>query len=188
MKKLFVYITILTIFSFSGCTKPERMLKEEETVDYTSFLRDIYKNKASNEDLEFLEKDLDDNGVSELVIAKNGVNITVYTFSDTIVEIGSHDFQTGTTRLFFSDNSSYPGIFFYFASGGLDHYGYITIKDNKLMYEKLWNEDYSGISKELGSSRERIEEFSADKQLINESRKVYKENKDLPFQKLQPKT
>jgi hypothetical protein len=51
------------------------------------------------------------------------------------------------------------------------------------VYEELWNEDYSGISKELGIIRDRIEEFSADKQLISESRKAYEENKDLPFQR-----
>ncbi len=187
MKKMLVYLAILAIFSFSGCGKTERTLKEEAKVDYTTFLSDLYDNKSSNDDLDFSIKDLDNNGIPELVIAKNGMNnITVYTYNDIVVEVGNHNFASGTTRLFSTDNSSYPGMFFYFASGGLDHYGYITIKDNKLMYEDLWNEDYSGISKELGISRKRIEEFSADKQLINESRKVYKENNDLPFQKLQP--
>lgn len=185
MKNLLVYL-ILTILLFFGCGKTERVLKEEGKVDYTTFLSNLYENKSSNEELEFSIKDLDNNGIPELIIAKDGVNITVYTFKDTVVEVGSHYFATGTTRLFFTDNSSYPGMFFYFVGGGLDHYGYITIKDNKLMYEELWNEDYSGISKELGISRKRIEEFSADKQLIKESRKVYKENNDLPFQKLQP--
>lgn len=187
MKKLLLYLVILTMLLFSGCGKTERVLKEEGKVDYTTFLNDLYENKFSNEELESSIKDLDNNGIPELVIAKNGANnITVYTFIDTVVEVGNHNFATGTTRLFFTDNSSYPGMFFYFAGGGLNHYGYITIKDNKLMYEELWNEDYSGISKELGISRQRIEEFSADKQLINESRKVYKENNDLLFQKLQP--
>lgn len=187
MKKLLVYLTILAIFSFSGYGKTERTLKEEGEVYYTTFLSDLYDNKSFDEELDFSIKDLDNNGIPELIIAKNGVNnITVYTFNNTVVEVGNHNFATGTTRLFFTDNPSYPGMFFYFASGGLDCYGYITIKDNKLMYEELWNEDYSGISKELGISRKRIEEFSADKQLINESRKVYKENNDLPFQKLQP--
>jgi len=187
MKKLLVYLIILVIFLFSSCGKTERTLKEEGKVDYTTFLSDLYDNKYSNEELDFCIKDLDNNDIPELIIAKNGVNnITVYTYNDTVVEVGNHNFATGTTRLFFTDNSSYSGMFFYFASGGLDHYGYITIKDNKLMYEELWNEDYSGISKELGISRERIEEFSVDKQLIDESRKVYKANNDLPFQKLQP--
>lgn len=187
MKKLLVYLTILTILLFSGCGKTERVLKEDGKVDYTTFLSGLYENKSSNEELDFSIKDLDHNGIFELIIAKNGVNnIAVYTFNNTVVEVGNINFATGTTRLFFTDNSSYPGMFYYYAGGGLDHYGYITIKDNKLMREELWNEDYSGISKELGISRKRIEEISADKQLINESRKFYKENNDLPFQKLQP--
>jgi hypothetical protein len=169
MKKLLVYHTILAILLFCGCSKTERVLKEEGKVDYTTFLSDLYKNKSSNEELDYSIKDLDNSGIPELIIAKNGVsNISVYTFNDTVVEVGNHNFETGTTRLFYTDNSSYPGIFSYSVGGGLDHYGYITIKDNKLMYEELWNEDYSGISKELGISRNRIEEFSADKQLINE--------------------
>lgn len=187
MKKLLVYITLLAMLLLSGCGKTEMVIKEKGRVDYTSFLSDLYDNKSDNEELGFSIKDLDNNGIPELIISKNGVsNITVYTFNDTVVEVGNHFFETATTRLFFSDNSSYPGMFFYFAGGGLDHYGYITIKDNKLMYEELWNEDYSEISKDLGISRNRIEEFSADKQLIEESRKVYEENNDLPFQKLQP--
>lgn len=187
MKKLIVYLSVLAIFLFSGCGKTERILIDKGKVDYKTFLSDLYDNKSSNEEIDFSIKDLDDNGIPELVIARNGLNnITVYTYNDTVVEVGNHDFASGTTRLFFTDNPSYPGIFFYFASGGLDHYGYLTIKDNKLMYEELWNEDYSGISKELGISRERIEEISADKQLIYESRKVYKENNDFLFQKLHP--
>lgn len=186
MKKLLVYFSVLAIFLISGCGKTESTLKEEGKVDYTTFLSGLYDNKSSSEELYFSIRDLDNNGIPELVIERNGVNITVYTYNYTVVEVGNHDFASGTTRLFFTDNPSYPGIFFYFAGGGLDHYGYLTIKDNKLMYEELWNEDYSGISKELGISREKIEEFSADKQIINESRKVYKENNDLPFQKLHP--
>jgi len=186
MKKLLVYFSVLAIFLISGCGKTESTLKEEGKVDYTTFLSGLYDNKSSSEELYFSIRDLDNNGIPELVIERNGVNITVYTYNDTVVEVGNHDFASGTTRLFFTDNPSYPGIFFYFAGGGLDHYGYLTIKDNKLMYKELWNEDYSGISKELGISREKIEEFSADKQIINESRKVYKENNDLPFQKLHP--
>lgn len=114
------------------------------------------------------------------------MNITVYTIDDTVVEVGDHNLVTGTTRLLFSDNPSYPGIFSLFVSGGLEHYGYITIKDKNLIYEELWNEDYSGVSNELGLERERIEEISGNKQLIEESRKAYEENKNLLFQKLQP--
>ena len=186
MNKLFVYITVLSLFCLTNCAKTESIFKQEREIDYTAFLSDLYENKSFDEEFEFFIKDLDNNSIPELIIAKNGINsIDVYTFNDKVVELGNHYFETATTRLFSSDNSSYPGIFCYFEGGGLDHYGYITIKDNKLVYEELWNEDYSGISKELGISRERIKEISTDKQLINESNKVYKENSDLSFQRLE---
>jgi hypothetical protein len=187
MKKLLIYITVLIMLLFTGCDNVEGIIKEEGIVDYTAFLNDLYENKTSDEELYFSIKDLDNNGVLELVVKKDGANMAVYTINnDIIVEVGNHNFLSGTTRLFFSNNPSYPGIFSYFVSGGLEHYGYITIKDDELMYEELWNEDYSGVSKELGLSRDRIEESSDDKQLIEESRRVYEENNDLPFQKLQP--
>jgi hypothetical protein len=62
----------------------------------------------------------------------------------------------------------------------------MTVNGNKLIDDELWNEDYSGISNELGIDRERIEELSADKQLIKESKTAYQENNDLSFQKLHP--
>lgn len=154
--------------------------------DYSAFLNHLYNNKPSGDELFFLIKDLDNNGIPELIISKNGTSITIYTLNSKIIEAGKHNFETGTARLFYSDNPSYPGIFFYFAGGGMNHHGYISIRNNKLIYEELWNEDYSGISKELKISRKRIEELSSDRSLINESRKVYKESNDLPFKKLQP--
>lgn len=188
MKGLFVYTMLIILFLLSSCSKAENMLKGEKEFDYAAFLISLYENKSPDEELDFFIKDLDNNEVSELIVAKNGISyITVYTFNDKVVELGNHNFETGTARLFSSDNSSYPGIFSYFEGGGLDHYGYLSIKDNKLVYEELWNEDYSGISGELGISRERIEEISTDKKLINESIRLYKENKDLPFQSLNRK-
>jgi|GEM_PF-1211795 len=184
MKELLAYLTILAILLFNGCSKIESAMNQEEKVDYTAFLSHLYRDKSLDGEIEYDIRDLDNNSIPELIIARNGVNnITVYSFTDSIIEVGNYNFETGTTRLFNSDNSLYPGIFSYYSGGGLNHYGYLTIKDNKLVYEELWNEDYSGISEELGIERNKIEELSTDKQLIFESRRVYKENKDMSFQK-----
>ena len=86
------------------------------------------------------------------------------------------DFATGTTRFFSSDKTDYPGIFYFYVSGGLNHYGYMNIREKKLNIQELWNEDYSGISKEMGEKRDVIEEFSDDKKLIEESRTLYNNN------------
>ena len=48
----------------------------------------------------------------------------------------------------------------------------------------MWDEDYSGISKEIGETRDVIEEFSEDKGLIEESKNLYNSNADLVFDKV----
>ena len=128
----------------------------------------------------FTLKDLDNNGTPKLVIMTNWMNVAVYTFNDGLIKIGSQNFATGTTRLFFSDNPAYSGIFTFFVGGGLAHYGYMSIKDNQLIYEELWNEAYSGYYIE-NEGRNRIEEFSNDKGLVNESKIVYSAGNDIEW-------
>lgn len=48
----------------------------------------------------------------------------------------------------------------------------------------MWNEDYSGIYKEMGEEREVIEKFSDDDKIIKESRDLYNNNCDLTFIKM----
>lgn len=79
---------------------------------------------------------------------------------------------------------NYPGIFYFYADGGLNYYGYMNIQKEKLAIETLWNEDYSGISKEIGEKREKIKELSNDKKLIEESKNLYKANSDIEFMKI----
>ncbi|MBD9201590.1 MAG: hypothetical protein EGQ18_00350 [Eubacterium ventriosum] len=79
---------------------------------------------------------------------------------------------------------NYPGIFYFYVSGGLNHYGYINIQDKELNIQELWNEDYSGIYKEMGEEREVIEKFSDDDKIIKESRDLYNNNCDLTFIKM----
>ena len=185
------FLCILSLFPLNGCNKMEFPLEEDSQGDewkvaYTKFLSDFYEKKNAEDIFHFSIKDLDNDSTPELIVLKNDLKVSVYTFNETVVKVGDHDFITGTTRLLFSDNPSYPGILYFHVGGGLEHYGYMAIKDNKLVNEELWNEDYSGISKELGEKRERIEEHSKDKQLIEESRKAYKNNSEWPFQELHP--
>ena len=158
---------------------------EKWEITYRAFLRELYKNEHSDDILEFSYRDLNDNEVPELIVRRGGVDITVYSYGNTLTEIGNYDFKTGTTKLFFSKNPLYPGMFCFFVGGGLEHYGYVTIKDNELIVEELWNEDYSGISSELGIIRNRIEELSTDKQLIEESRIAYVNNNEIEWTPLE---
>jgi len=153
--------------------------------NYAAFLKDSQEKGSFNTfkdpdrshvrviSLGFLNKDIDGDGVPELIVFQNGTVMTVYTFDGTVKEVGVLQFVTGTERFFHSNNPSYPGIFEFHLGGGLERYGYITIKDNQLIHEELWNEDYSGWREN------RIEELSDDKALIRESKIVYVENNDI---------
>ena len=128
-------------------------------------------------------KDLDGDAIPELIV-KEKLKLTVYRQNKEIEEVGSYNFATGTTRLFSSESMNYPGIFYFYVSGGLNHYEYINIQDKELNIQELWNEDYSGIYKEMGEEREVIEKFSDDDKIIKESRDLYNNNCDLTFIKM----
>lgn len=193
-------LAVMTV-TLAGCghnasTKSNQTKEEKEdnmtskgqwTDSYRSFLGELYEKKDSKETLEFAAKDLDSNDIPELIVSKDGLcNITVYSFDEEVRKIGSCDYETGTTRLLFSDEKTYPGIFTYYVSGGLEHYGYITLNDSQLAEEKLWDSDYSGISKALDEERGKIKELSKDKELIQESKLVYEKNQDMSFAEVHP--
>ncbi len=191
---------------FTGCASNQQGSKDnnaedvsEEAVDeadakegwqnaYETFLEAFYKKNKENSHTiyEFSVRDLDASGVPELIILKNGLKVTIYTYKDTVVKVGRNDFGSGTTRFLVSDNPSCPGIFIYSVGGGYEWYRYLTLEKNQLKQEKLWNKDYSGISKILGKKRKKIKETSKDKQLIQESKDAYRENNRLLVKTLQP--
>jgi len=201
MKKL-ALICLCLILILSGCqtTKPSEDLSSEpvseevvsetslkdnydygyvnypETYDtntwqgaYKKFLKENYYENTDT--LQFALRDFNDDETPELLI-KHELEITVYTFDKKVIKIDSYDYVTGTTKLFLSDNPKYPGIFSFTVGGGMYHHGYLILKDNKLVWEELWNEDYSNVSSHLELDRDIIVELSDDKQLIAESRKV----------------
>lgn len=155
---------------------------------YASFLDGLYNNNTlpDEKDFEFAILDLDKDGTDELIVVSGGSDLSVYTFKDSVVEVGHHDFVTGTTKFFVSSNIEYSGIFCFSVDGGYEWHRYIGIEDNLLKIEDLWNEDCSGISEVLGDKRDRIKEFSSDKALIQESKKVYEENQVLVLKDMIP--
>lgn len=156
---------------------------------YTEFLDDLSSKKNFKKNIFcFAIRDIDGDDVPELLIKKNGLIVTIYTCHNELVKIGRHNFRTGTTRFLVSDDSSCPGIFIYSVGGGYEWYRYMTVQDGKLVFEDLWNKDFSGISKILGEKRGKIEKTSSDEKLIAESKKVYKENRDLSFKKILPRS
>lgn len=202
---LLITILMITMLLFIGCEKNNNTPDKSWEVAYKEFLKELYIDSFENKDsdiyknenyylyeddpyeiIQFALKDLDNNGIPELIITKYGPNLTVYSYKEKVVEVGAAEFGTGTTRLLFSGNPSYSGIFSFLVGGGYEHYGYLSFSDNKLHNEELWNDDYSGISKELDKKRNKIEELSDDKLLIEESKVVYENNNDLLFHNLHP--
>ena len=144
------------------------------TPAYESLLENLKSNQSH---LYYYTKDINGNGVADLLILEN-TKLSVYTYEKSVKLIGEQDFLTGTVRFFSSDNINYPGIFYYTVGGGVDHYGYMTIKDKKLSFENLWEENYAT---EPQDSINRIKELSLNKDLISESKKLYNKNADIKF-------
>lgn len=166
MKKIVACFTLLTLLiTFASC--------KEEKPSYSAFIEEL---KTKNPDLHYIIKDIDNNSSDELIVLKNTA-ITVYTSSDKITKLDSHDFYTGTTRLFLSDKKDFPGIFYFCCGGGVNHFGVVNIENNKLVSSQIFEEDYSGILGEKG----KIYELCENKALIEESKRLYNENKDIKF-------
>ncbi len=160
--------------------QPEGVAMQEEwKAAYETKLDELYNKKKKW--LQYSVRDLDGNGVPELLF-KNQMKVTIYSYEQGLQKIGAYDFASGTTMFLTTDHASYPGILYFWVGGGMEHYGYLMIKDQSLHREELWNEDYSGISKELGEDRERIMEISEDAVLIQESKKAYEGRNELQFQ------
>lgn len=126
-------------------------------------------------------KDIDGNGIDELCV-KHQSEIKIYTFSnEKLTEIGSHDFSTGTLRIFSSEDSDYPGIFCFTAGGSAEHYKYLTIKDNELSLEYIWRDQFA--FEEMGYPERTDIEYTTDKAMIEESKYLYDNNKDVEMLK-----
>ena len=152
---------------YSGNEDPKNLYGREDW--------DYYDRHSDTMEFYFALKDLDNDGIPELLILNSLVNVAVYTFNDELVKVGNRNYLTGTMRFLYSNNPSYPGIFYFSVGGGLYHYGYMTVKDKEFIYEELWNEDYSGWREN------RIEELSKDKGLIKESKNVYSKGNDIEW-------
>lgn len=163
--------------------------QEEWKKAYEEKLDEIYEQKKDGVWHYYTVRDLDGNGVPELILRRpgktTGTKITVYSYEQGIKKIGKYHFIGGTTVLLVTEHPSYPGIIYFHVGGGLERYDYLSMVDQTLHMEELWNEDYSGISEELGYDRERILEISEDATLIQESKKAYEARNELLFQELE---
>ena len=149
---------------------------------YEVFLSKIRKD--AKEDYYYALKDMDGDGTEELLLHTPAkMTLSIYTFTDRVVKVGSNDFWTGTLRLLHTADPDYPGIIWFDVGGGMDHYGYITVKDGQMTMEPLWDYNYSGIAPEGEESEESIE-YSEDKRLIEVSKQAYENDTDIEFKSI----
>jgi len=138
---------------------------------FTEFL----KEKSQNGSIDYFITDFYGDGTKELILVEN-TTLSIYTYNNEKVSlIGKNDFVTGTFRLFPSDNEKRGGVFYFYASGGQNHYGYLETKENKLELNELLIEDYSGV----GGTSGKVTEISNDKDLISECKKAYENGCDI---------
>ena len=134
-------LVLLTIPMLFGCQDKQNQLSDTTSADanvqeaYRNFLLKLYEQDPTKNTNTFLIRDLDGNGVEELIYRHQALEVTFYTYDNGVKKVDCFDFETGTTRFFVSDNPAYPGLFEFHIGGGLERYNYVTIKDNALIFE-----------------------------------------------------
>lgn len=117
----------------------------------SAYIEHLKKLPAPSDNLgysTFGMRDLDKNGIPELLIIQQDSNalnaiLTVYSYDSDIYKIGDY---SNPKKLFlggfrFSNNPDIPGLFECWWGSGVEHYGYIYVKDRKLFYEYLYYDD-----------------------------------------------
>lgn len=184
---VFILFALGTIFCSLNHYLETKKNKNSDTIKYKTSKEMInyYKNNYNVERMMYLLKDIDaDNNID--LIAIDNCEVIVVANCKEIKEVGRHDFVTGTIQFYESASKKYPGIFYSYASGGRNYYGYLSLKNNKLAVLKLWNKDYSGIYKETGEKK--IEYQSKNEELINESKNSCKSKYMLKFKEISSET
>lgn len=144
---------------------------------YAAVLESLYD---AEQDKSYAVKDIDGDGMEELLVLDATMAVTVY---NTTGMIGSHTFSTESLRLLDTENAAYPGVICFTVGSGLHHYQYLTVREGKMVVEMLWQFNYSGISA-FGSNSTR--EYSEDKQLMEAARLAYEKDFDIPFYTIKP--
>lgn len=115
-------------------------------------------------------RDLDKNGVPELIIVQvdevDGI-LKVYSYDNSVYKIGEYsDPKIGISAIRISENPKFPGLFNQWWGGGMEHYGYLEVREKRLIYENLWYIDRTGASTYQS-------EVSNNEALISESMNIF---------------
>ena len=120
-------------------------------------------------------RDLDKNGVPELIIVQvdvvDGI-LKVYSYDNCVYKIGEYsDPKVGISAIRISENPEFPGLFHQWWGGGVEHYGYLEVREKRLIYEDLWYMDRTGAAPYQS-------QVSNKEALIRESMNLFSDNDD----------
>lgn len=180
MKKLIILplVLLFLLSTATGCSSKEPDSWKDEYAAFLSEFPYFYGDNIDFRDNDsviysFSLRDLDNNGVPELLVFQNNSNglnavLTVYAFDGNVYEIGEYSNPKGSFVGGFriSDNPKFPGLFECWWGGGEDYYGYLPIKDGELIYESLWQNV-------LNTEPPQQIVLSNNKELIDESIRLY---------------
>ena len=137
-------INVLTNRDMVNSQQIELVIDEEKIENaYIAFLNEV-NNRNDNFYYEFALRDIDGNGVIELILKefdKDRIKekITVYSFDNDIFTVGcySNPKESFTGGFHCSTNTKYPGLFEVWWGGGIEHYGYLSMNSKSLEYKHL---------------------------------------------------
>jgi len=126
-------------------------------------------------------RDINFDGVPELILLQSNVSLAlleIYSFKDGVFKTGEYtDVKVGSA-LCVSDDPRYPGLFDLRWGGGVEHYGYITVDKDLLVYEYLWFNNLAPeeVAKENGQPGKNM--VSDNKELIELSTNAFSDVND----------
>ncbi len=128
-------------------------------------------------------RDVNLDGVPDLILLQSNAStalLEIYSFNGGVFKTGNYtDVKVGSA-LRVSYHQLYPGLFTLRWGGGVEHYGYITIDEDLLVYEYLWfnNMAPEEVANEIGQSGKNI--VSDNKELVELSENIFlNENKNI---------
>lgn len=173
MKKLLaIILSLVTLFCLASCKKQEPPTQTGDyKVAYIEFLKNEKEKLKIEDGYYFYLRDLDNNKVPELLVQyydgkAETQTFSVYSFNEEIYKIGDLNSDLKKSSLHLSDNEKFYGIYYTWYDNMVRHYGYLTLKNNKLKYQNL------GYISWLFNG-EHIITLSAQKELLEDAKETF---------------
>ena len=107
--------------------------------NYAELLDAVYGYEL---DVHIAFHDLNGDGQEELLVKKDGTELTVYSMDSSGTQLMvKHGFYTGTSRFCVTGDKDYPGLFYYCTGGGEDQCYYLTpdaTQNGRFVLNSVW--------------------------------------------------